>query len=110
MDNIEYQRWTGGDVTQPLENLRQLCKQTGIRVIATIPLIPGITSTKENLIAVKNYLAESGCHEWIFRNYHPGGIKKNISLGRKVPDLIPVKGISIREEQAAKRIFNEAKT
>jgi pyruvate formate lyase activating enzyme len=105
IDNIEYHRWTGGDVIRSLENFRQLCEQTGVRVIASIPLIPGITSTIENLLAVKKYLEESGCREWIFRPYHPGGKAKNISHGKKAPDLISGNGLSIRQEQMAKRIF-----
>lgn len=109
MDNIEYRRRTGGDVNRSLENFRQLCNQPGIRVIASIPLIPGITSTRENLSAVKNYLDESGCREWIFRPYHPGGVTKNISLGKKVPEFIPLRGISTREEKIAKKYFIDKK-
>ncbi len=109
MNNISYQRWVGGEVARPLENFEQLCRQKGIRVIASIPLIPGITTTKENLIAVRRFLNKSGCHEFIFRPYHPGGIPKSINMGKKIPDFIPGKSISIREEKMAKRIFYEVK-
>ena len=105
MDNTDFQRWIGGDVARPLENFKQLCKQSGIRVIASIPLIPGITSTKENLMAIKKFLKKSECRELIFRPYHPGGIAKSISLGIEVPGFIPEKQLGIREEQMAKRIF-----
>jgi pyruvate formate lyase activating enzyme len=105
MDKTAYLRCTGGDLEQSLGNFRQLCRETRIRLVASIPLVQGITSTGENLTAIRKFLDDCGCNEWIFRPYHPGGISKSLSLGRKVPAYIPRKGISLKEEEVAKRIF-----
>jgi pyruvate formate lyase activating enzyme len=110
MDKDAYRRWIGGDVNYPLENFKQLCKHPGIHLIASIPLIPGITSTKENLSAIKEFLDNSGCHEWIFRPYHPGGKAKSVFLGKEVSPSISEKHISLQEERRAKRIFFNDKT
>jgi pyruvate formate lyase activating enzyme len=107
IDSGEYRRWTGGDVALALKNFRLLCKQDGVNVTASVPLIPGITDTGMNLTAIRDLIYESGCRELVFRPYHPGGISKNISLGRKVPGNVPVKGMTAEEEQKAKRVFNE---
>jgi pyruvate formate lyase activating enzyme len=107
MDDTDFHRWTGGNATLPLDNFERLCKQTDVRVIASVPLIPGITSTKKNLMSLKAFLKKSGCHEFIFRPYHPGGIAKSISLGKAVSDFIPEKPLSITEEQMARRYFRK---
>lgn len=105
IDKIEYQRWVGGDVSISLQNFKHLCEQTGIRVIASVPLVPGITSTLENLTAIKNFINKSGCPELVLRPYHPGGIEKNNSLGKRGYDFLHGKPLSISEEQVAKQVF-----
>jgi len=107
-DDNKFRRWIGGNARLPLENLELLCKEQGAKVIASIPLVPGITTAKENLISIKNLLAKAGCREYIFRPYHPGGIAKRATLGKKIPDKAPDKPLSIRGERKAKEIFMES--
>ncbi len=109
IDSTEYRRWTGGEVSLPLKNFRMLCRQKDIKVTASVPLIPGITNTRMNLNAIRDLMAGSGCDNLVFRPYHPGGISKYLSLGRKAPGNIPARGLTRQEEQIAKRIFNEEK-
>ena len=107
VDSLDFQRWTGGCATLPLDNFERLCRQTDARVIASIPLIPGITSTRENLTAIKKLLKKSGCHRFVFRPYHPGCIPKRLSLGKTIPVQVPERPLGIGEEQMAKRMFKE---
>jgi len=109
IDSNEYRRWTGGDVSLPLKNFNMLCKQKGVNVTASVPLIPGITDTRMNLTAIRDFIAASGCRDLVFRPYHPGAISKHLSLGRKAPGNVPFRGLTMKEEQMAKRIFNEEK-
>jgi pyruvate formate lyase activating enzyme len=109
MDKTKYKTWVGGDAEIPLENFEKLCKHPGVRVIASIPLVPGITSTINNLAGIKNFLVKTGCREYVFRPYHPGGIAKSFTLGKNAPDSIPEKHLSINEEKKATEYFMEIK-
>jgi pyruvate formate lyase activating enzyme len=105
----EFRRWTGGNADLPLKNIELLCRDRCAAVIASIPLVPGITTTKENLISIKDFLAKAGCRDVVFRPYHPGGIAKRAVLGKTLPNNLLDKPLSINGERKARAFFMESR-
>ena len=58
MDCSQHLRWTGVENTQILKNIHWL-KESGIPFRIRIPLIPGVTDTRENLAAAADFLRGS---------------------------------------------------
>jgi pyruvate formate lyase activating enzyme len=54
-----------------------------------IPLIPGITATRENLAALAARLAQLGARSLTLLPYNPLGIAMAESLGRPAPSCLP---------------------
>ncbi len=68
-------------------NLYRLLQERGVEVHSRVPLIPGITATRENLLAIVNLLCEVGAGEVSLLPYNPMGIEMAVSLGRSRPSL-----------------------
>jgi pyruvate formate lyase activating enzyme len=82
-----HNRYTGRSNRRIFENFRRLLREEKIDVIPRIPFIPGITSTRENLLAIVDFLCEAGARCVCLLPYNPLGIDKYISLGRAKPPL-----------------------
>ncbi|MBY5035077.1 glycyl-radical enzyme activating protein [Streptococcus gallolyticus] len=96
----------GIDVGLSKENFEFLLNQEHIDLIPRIPLIPGYTSSKENITAIANYLYPLGIEEVHLLPFHQYGSKKYEYLGwdykmQDVPTLIQ------QEVEAIKRIFQD---
>lgn len=52
IDPEEHQRWTGADNEPILDNLQALCAMDSPAFIVRIPLVPGVTDTEKNLVAL----------------------------------------------------------
>ena len=70
-----------------LDNLYRLLEEKGVEVHPRIPLIPGITATRENLSAIVDLLCEAGAGDVSLLPYNPMGIEMAASLGRPKPPL-----------------------
>lgn len=81
MSSRDHRRYTGQSNRRIHRNFKILLKETGSVVIATIPLVPGITATTENLSSTAAFLRQSGCRRFEFRPYHPGGHHKRRTIG-----------------------------
>jgi pyruvate formate lyase activating enzyme len=86
-DEDAHRRFTGVSNRKILDNFRRLVAMDSDRVIAQIPLIPGITSTRDNLEALLQFIFESGGKEAGLLPYNPMGWDKYRSLGRPAPRL-----------------------
>ena len=80
-------RHTGRSNRRIFENFRRLLREKEVDVIPRIPFIPGITSTRENLLDIVDFLCEAGAHSVCLLPYNPLGIDKYVSLGRDRPPL-----------------------
>ena len=69
------------------ENFRRLLREEEVEVHPRIPLIPGITSTSENLLAIVDFLCEAGARSVSLLPYNPMGIEMYARLGRTRPPL-----------------------
>lgn len=70
-----------------LANLGRLLDESEVEVNPRIPLIPDITATGENLLAIVELLSDIGSESVSLLPYNPMGVEMAVSLGRPRPDL-----------------------
>ena len=80
MDEAAHRKHTGISNAQVLENLRRLRKPLILRT----PLIPGVTATEENLVAIGNFAASLPTLQYYeLLNFNPLGSSKYDSLAKE---------------------------
>ncbi len=87
IDNEAHRRYTGRPNRAILRNLRDLIRDGTVPVIPRIPLVPGITATRENLSAAADFLRECGAPRVKLLPYNPLGLAKYEQIGRPAPAL-----------------------
>jgi len=88
MDDHAHQRYCGASNRTILDNfktLHQNVQRGGVPVLGRVPLIPGITDTRENLAAVAAFLKQCGADHAALLPYHPMWREKNRTIGIAVP-------------------------
>jgi pyruvate formate lyase activating enzyme len=65
-----------------LKNFRRLVGEKSVEVHPRIPIVPGITATRENLLSILDFLWEAGADNVSLLPYNPMGIEMAVSLGR----------------------------
>ncbi len=95
---------TGRTNEQILGNLRRLVAQEPAVVRPRIPLIPGLTATRENLRAVIAFLREAGAREVALVPYNPMGVSMYECLGRPKPQ-VPETFMKPEEEAEIRTMF-----
>jgi len=84
-DPAAHRAVTGKSNRLVLDNLRRLAREPRVRVEASIPLVPGITATRENLAGLIDLLRDAGIHTVRLLPYNPLGVHMAASLGRPTP-------------------------
>ena len=87
-----------------LNNLYRLFQERRVEVHPRVPLIPGITATRENLSAIVDILCETGAEDVSLLPYNPMGIEMAVSLGRPKPPL-PEEFMKHNEERKIHAMF-----
>jgi pyruvate formate lyase activating enzyme len=82
-----HKRYLGRSNQRILDNFRRLHQEKGIEVHPRVPLIPGITATRENLSAIVDILCEAGAEDVSLLPYNPMGFEMAVSLGKPRPPL-----------------------
>jgi len=95
-------RYLGRPNDRILNNLRRLLAQGSIEVRPRIPLIPGLTDSRENLTAIVDYLRRCGAADVSLLPYNPLGLEIYTRLGRATPDLPP----AFPTPEAERRLVN----
>ncbi|MGA7743705.1 MAG: glycyl-radical enzyme activating protein [Polyangia bacterium] len=85
----DHVRFTGRGSRRIWANLAELLATCPERVQPRIPLIPGITATRENLAALAARLAQLGARSLTLLPYNPLGAAMAESLGRPAPAWLP---------------------
>jgi pyruvate formate lyase activating enzyme len=70
-----------------LDNLYRLLREKRVEIHPRVPLIPGITASRENLSAIVDLLCEAGAGDVSLLPYNPMGIEMAVNLGRPKPPL-----------------------
>jgi len=106
----EHARYTGKDNSLIWENFRNLSKRAQDKIRPRIPLIPGRTATRKNLLDLAGFLRELGYKHCDLLPYNPGGLGKGRRLGRQVPTDLPESFSEKKEEQELRDLFLKALT
>ena len=83
LDSDKHQCYTGKHNKQILRNFVDLVKESDVKIVPRVPLVPGITATSDNLTQIAAFLKNRGCSPCRFLPYNPGGIAKRIAIGKK---------------------------
>lgn len=102
----QHQAYTGRENHRILKNLRQLMRERPGIVHPRIPLVPGITDTRENLTALAEVLSEAGARRVSLLPYTPMGIDMAKQLG-KCESRLPERWMTPNEEEAVHVTFRE---
>lgn len=86
-DSEGHFRITGKPNDKIFGNLRRLLKEKDVEVIPRIPIIPGVTVTHENLLAIAKSVYEVGAGKVLLLPYNPMGMEMYTKLGRQKPAL-----------------------
>jgi pyruvate formate lyase activating enzyme len=87
-----------------LENFRRLLRTKKVKTYSRIPMIPDITTTRENLSEIVDFLCEAGAGSVFLLPYNPLGLDMYPRLGRPKPPL-PERFIKPDEERALYDMF-----
>ena len=82
-----HRRYTGKSNQKIFDNLKHLFQQRGVKFHPRVPLVPGITATRENLKAIIDILCEAGADDVSLLPYNPMGFEMAVSLGKPRPPL-----------------------
>jgi pyruvate formate lyase activating enzyme len=85
MDDTDSRRHTGQSNRLILDNFMQLAQQSAVPVIPRVPLIPGLTTTEENLQSIAKFLDANGISAATLLPYNPLWHDKAEKLGRASP-------------------------
>ena len=81
MDEEKSRQYTGQSNKLILSNFEKLVKESTVEIRPRVPLIPGITDTKENLSAISKYLKSLGMKNAVLMPYNPLWLDKVKRLG-----------------------------
>jgi pyruvate formate lyase activating enzyme len=79
---VAHHHYTGKPNQRIMENFRRLVAEKRVEVQPRIPLVPGITATRENLLSILDFLWEAGADDASLLPYNPMGIQMAVSLGK----------------------------
>ncbi|TFG21512.1 MAG: glycyl-radical enzyme activating protein [Promethearchaeota archaeon] len=89
-----------------LRNFEALIKNQSVEVLPRIPLVPEVTSTKENLSSIASYLRSLGIKKIGLLPYNPLWLSKSEAIGASL-DYKHKKWMTQKEKQVVKEIFTE---
>lgn len=105
-DESDHLNSTGKSNKRIINNLRRLLQDEGLEVLPRIPVIPGLTATRNNLAGIVEILRELGVRRFTLLPYNPLGMEKRKAFGRGAPQL-PERLMSPQEEEAIRRLVED---
>ncbi len=100
-------KYTGSRNDVILENLSRVLRERPDAVIPRVPLIPGITSSTENLQGIAALLGDMGIRRCWLLPYNPMGFSKRKPIGKPVVEL-PERLLTKEEINQAEGVFSRA--
>lgn len=104
-DSREHRKWTGKDNIIILSNFQKLTRQTKAVVVPRVPLIPGITATKDNLVRIAEFIRAAGCDHYELLAYNSAGAAKRLILGKAVPEAVRFLHWEEKTDEKFRQIF-----
>jgi pyruvate formate lyase activating enzyme len=103
-DAALHRRFTGRDNERIKRNILKLVRLSSVDTLVRVPLVPGLTATRENLEAIAGWMRAAGIGRIALLPYNPLWIPKAQGLGR-APDYRRETWMSPDEREAVKKIF-----
>jgi len=104
IDEDLHKRYTGRGNARIKENIQKIIRHSSSNTLVRIPLVPGVTATRENLRAIAQWLRDRGVARLALLPYNPLWIAKSKGLGRE-PQYDRETWMSREERDEVKRIF-----
>lgn len=106
IDSDLHKQHTGRSNQKILNNFKKLVRDNSIKTIATIPLIPGITDTEDNLTGTIKLLNQEQCSSYELKPYHTGGFHKRKMIKRWANRNTPDFTIPIAQQRKIEQLFS----
>lgn len=106
MDPLKHKEYTGKSNEIIIRNFKKLL-EAGVEVLPRVPLIPGFTATEENLSRIARFFSRHNIKEYTILPYNPSGLDKWGRLGKEPPGNVPLKPMTMEEEQKWVKFFKE---
>ncbi|MEK7404493.1 MAG: glycyl-radical enzyme activating protein [Acidobacteriota bacterium] len=106
IDRRQSMRHLGRSNDRILENLRRLLAQGSVEVRPRIPLIPGLTDSRENLAAIVDHLRRLGAADVSLVPYSPLGLPMYTRLGKSAP-AVPASFTPLEQERRLVAMFRD---
>ena len=84
---LSHAEYTGQSNHRIIKNFCRLIVDKNVEVHPRIPLVPGITATRDNLTSIVNFLWEAKAANITLLPYNPLGIEMAVNLGRPKPSV-----------------------
>lgn len=104
LDSAGHRKYTGRDNSRILRNAERLVTLSSPPVLVRVPLIPGITTTSDNLSAIATWCKKQGITRIALLPYNPLWISKARGLG-KTPGYDRQEWMSAEDRDQVKKIF-----
>jgi pyruvate formate lyase activating enzyme len=85
IDSTLHRRFTGASNDTIRANFARLAKISSLQLVARTPLVPGVTTPRENQEAIADFVRFVGNVPHRFLPYNPGGIVKSNAIGKETP-------------------------
>jgi len=85
-DEDKHRHYCGASNRSILENFTELskrCRKDGVELLPRVPLVPGITATRDNLTAIARFLKGLDIHQVGLLSYNPLWFDKCDKIGEK---------------------------
>ena len=105
-DNTMHQKYCGVSNETILQNLESLFQGKKVQVLPRIPLVPGITAERENLIEIKGFLYAYGVQEIGLLPYNPLWLSKLPGIGARA-EYDRTEWMTVSEKDEIKEIFRD---
>jgi pyruvate formate lyase activating enzyme len=105
-DSALHRRYTGVGNDVITENFAVIAAAAPERLVARVPLVPGITATEKNLTALARLVKDLGVGKWELLPYNPGAVVKLKRLGVALRDALPEEFMTAETELAWRALFD----
>lgn len=109
-DPEEHIKFTGRENGLIFNTFRCLTREAREKIIPRIPLVPGRTASRDNLLALASFLQEQGHRRCDLMPYNPCGIGKQRSIGMTAPSDLSESFLEMEEEEELRQFFTRALT
>ncbi len=87
LDQAGHEKYCGYSNEKILENFKSLMREVPRKIHPRVPLIPEVTTSRENLTAIVRFLKSLGAESVTLLPYNPSGFEKCSVIGRKRPSV-----------------------